>query len=318
MRDPRAAWRSFLFEDTWLKALSLVLALGAWWWVQGQQTATEPLRIVLDWQLPDDLVPTTTLPTSATAIVQGPRSLIRRARLLRPTIVADLREEGLGTHDVQIAGYGIDRLPAGLTVLTVTPETETVELDRRVRRKMPVQPIWVGTADETHAVRGVSVVPDVVEVAGAREAIAGLRVVNTVPLDVSEWKETRTVRLPLDLPSGVAVTEPWQGEVTVEIASVITEKQIQGVPVVVLGRDDWRPAKGHETLTVTLRGPTEVLLALRVDHVFARVDLPLQISGDQVTATYQAARAPRLEILTPRSDAVEVQGTPGPVLLERR
>lgn len=327
MRGPRARWavrdlrallRAWIVEDPGLKALSLVLALGAWWWVQGQQVATEPLRIVLDWRLPAELVPTTSLPTAATAIVQGPRSAIRRARLLRPTIVADLSDEGQGTQDVRLASYGIERLPPTLSVVTFTPEILALRLDKKVTRKVVVEPVTVGSPAERHTVDTVSLEPDVVELVGAREVVVGLRSVRTTALDVTGWTEGRTVPVGLELPAGVGTSVPWAGKVTVGVTSLVGEQTIQGVPVMVWGAPGWRPADGMETLTVTLRGPTEILRAMRVDHVVARVEVPAATERNRLTATFQAAEAPRLEILLPRPDVVEVLGRPGPVDVERR
>lgn len=313
-----ALLRAWLIEDPWLKVLAFALAAGAWWWVQGQETATEAVRISLEWTLDERVVAVDPLPSSATAIVQGPRGVIRRARADRPSIAIDLREERAGTHEVRLASYGIERMPSGLSVVAFTPESTSVRLDDRLTRKLPVNPVWVGTPANEHAVRGVSVEPDTVEISGPRTLVTGLRAVDTLGVDVSGWTEGRTVSIGLDLPPTVSGPQGWAGRVEVELASLMATQTIQGVPVFVWGRPNWVPEEGSETVTVTLKGPTEVLRNLRVDHVVARVELPGEPTQARYEARYQAAKAPRLEILVPRPDVIEVSNTPGPVEVVRR
>lgn len=310
--------QAWVVADPWLKVLSVVLAAVAWLWVQGKEVATEPVRIDLEWRFADDVVPATPPPASATAIVQGPRAVIRRARVDRPKIRVELEVERRGRHEVRLGSYGVEGLPAGLTVVAFAPEDVAIELDDKAQRRLPVNVVTVGKPAERHVLGAVDVDPDVVRVEGPRSVLGALRGVDTAPVDVSGWDTSREVPVALDLAVGLAPVEPWVGRASVEVSSLTAEQTIQGVPVVVWGRPDWAPVAGSETITVTLRGPAEVLRSLRVDHVIAKVEVPADGARDRYTARYQADRAPRLEIVLPRPDVVEVAGVPGPVDVVRR
>jgi YbbR domain-containing protein len=310
--------RAWVVADPWLKLLSVALAAVAWLWVQGKEVATEPVRIDLAWHFADDVLPATPPPASATAIVQGPRAAIRRARVERPRIRVELEVERRGRHEVRLGSYGVEGLPSGLAVVAFAPEDVSIELDDRAQRRLPVSVVTVGRPADRHVLGAIGVEPEVVRVEGPRTALAALRAVDTAPIDVSGWDEPRQVPVALELPVGLATVEPWTGRASIEVDSLTAEQTIRGVPVIVWGRSDWAPAEGSETLTVTLRGPAEVLRSLRVDHVLARVEIPADGARDRYTARYQADRAPRLEIVVPRPDVVEVAGVPGPVEVVRR
>ncbi|MCB9681560.1 MAG: hypothetical protein H6733_08835 [Alphaproteobacteria bacterium] len=295
----------------------MLVALSAWFWVQSQTTDTGTVRVGLAYRVPDELVSVPPLLNSANVIVQGPRALIRRAQGERPRIVVDVRDAGVGRHAIRLDAIDIDGMPGGLTVVAYSPEVVEVSLDERTRRMVPVAPARVGRPAEAHAVSVTRVVPDVVEVSGPREIVDALTQISSMPFDISGWSESRAVPVALDLPRGVETVEPWNGEAEVVITSLTREQTIQDVPVV-LTDFAYEPAPGSERLTIKVVGPSDVLLGMRLDHVIAKVELPRDADADHYTATYDADRPPRYEIIVPDPEEVTVADPPPAVELVRR
>jgi YbbR domain-containing protein len=296
--------------------LALLLAFSAWLWVQSQETDTARVRLNMAYRLPDELVAVDPLPTNAAVIVQGSRGAIRQAQRHRPTMVVDLADEGVGTHEARLETYAIEGLPSGLELVAFTPDTVPVRLDERARRNVAVRGRWMGEPAPAHEVRGVRVTPAVVEITGPREVVEQLDRIDTLPIDISGWTEGRTVPAELDLPRNLATTSPFEGEAEVEIVSLTSSRQLAQVPVVVPD-PAWRPASGSETIAVKLSGPTDVLRSLRADQVLARVELPPGAKGSRYTVAYGSERPPRFEILLPRAE-VRVESAPATVEVERR
>lgn len=309
-------WR-VLARDAGLRLLSLLVAAVAWLWVQGQQTRSERVRVDLEFVVADNLVASETLQSTATAVVEGPLSAIRRAQIYRPTLRLDLGKERAGTHEVPLTEGTLDGMPAVLRVTGWVPDAVRVRLETRARRSVPVEAQWAGEPAAGGTVGKVRVTPEVVEVTGPRAVVQELESVKTRPIDLAGWTASSEVPVELDLPRGVEPTAPWAGAAAVEIDTPRAEATFSGVAVVVRGSGEWRPAPGAESLQVTLEGPTRLLRAIRSDRIVAMVEVPSSTSATTLSAAFQAERVPRYELVFPREDAVRVAEPPPAIPLVR-
>lgn len=311
-------WLRALVSHPWTKLLSLVLAVAAWFWVQGQEVSTATVRVALAYRMPEGLVSVNALPTSASLSVTGPRAAVRRAQRDRPQLLVDLGDEGMGTLDVMLDSYELVGLVPGVERGSFRPEVVNVRLDEEIVRNVRVEPAWLGDPAVGHAVQSVGLDPEVAEVRGARANVEGLEVVKTLPVDISGWTEGQEVDVALDLPRGVTTGEDWRGLVSVQVVNQITEMGLD-VPVRL-----WDPslpyavAEGSTEIAVRLKGPTTVLRTLPTDRIVAWVELPEGASASRYEVRFQAAQPPRYEVWLPRPDVVEVVGVPGAVVVEKR
>lgn len=311
-------WVLGLGRDPGLKLAALLFSLLAWTWVQSQESDTARVRVQLDLRFSDRLVPVEPPPATASVIVTGPRVLIRRAQAERPRLLVDLRDEGVGPHDIHLDAYPLEGLPSGLALVGFAPEVLPVRLDQRARRNLKIEAAWVGDAAADHDVERVTVDPRMVEVTGPRSVLDELSRLRTMPIDVSGWDTSRDMDIELDLPRGVETLATWHGTASVDVSSVLKVITLTDVPVVVLRNDGYLPAPDDTTITVSLEGPTRVLDELVSDHILATVSLPEGASAGRYNATFEAARAPRLDLVYPRPDVVRVKVAPEPVTVVRR
>lgn len=320
--DPRAylarAWRG-LFRDPGTKGMALLLAATAWLWVQSQTLTVRSVRVDLDVVTPESLVAVGELPTAVTAVVEGTRTALRRAARGDRVLTVDLSDAVEGPQELQLDAFEVAGLSGAVRVVRIQPEALRVRLDARATRAASVRPILLGEVSPTVEVASSTVRPDVVELSGPRSVLSQLDVVRTAPIDVSGISEDTRRPASLELPRGVRVVGDWGGEVEIELTKVRGEKTLSGVPVSIVARDGgpWSADAASRQLTVVVAGPTKVLRDLRPDQVYGVVHLPPAPDGDVLVATYQAARAPRLEIVLPWPDQLEVVGTPGPVTVVR-
>ncbi len=304
-------------DSPWLVLLSAILAVMAWLWVQGQQVTSARVRVDLDLRVADNLVNTAPTVSSASAVVEGPLSAIRRAQLLRPSVVVDLTRERTGVHQVPLEGMPVVGLPAGLGVEGLNPEVLEVRLEPRVRRSVKVQGVVTGAPASGLTVAAVRVEPAEVAVSGSRSAVSALEAVSTRPVSLASWTVSGDAAVELELPAGVELVEAWSGKLLVDIVAEKATLTVSDVPVVVRGAPGWRAAPGSERVSVTVEGPAEVLRSLGLDRVIAVVDLPPDPSGARYTARFRAGRAPRMDILLPREDVLTVVTPPPPVEIVR-
>jgi YbbR domain-containing protein len=242
-------------DSPWLVLLSAILAVMAWLWVQGQQVTSARVRVDLDLRVADNLVNTAPTVSSASAVVEGPLSAIRRAQLLRPSVVVDLTRERTGVHQVPLEGMPVVGLPAGLGVEGLNPEVLEVRLEPRVRRSVKVQGVVTGAPASGLTVAAVRVEPAEVAVSGSRSAVSALEAVSTRPVSLASWTVSGDAAVELELPAGVELVEAWSGKLMVDIVAEKATLTVSDVPVVVRGAPGWRAAPGSERVSVTVEGP---------------------------------------------------------------
>jgi YbbR domain-containing protein len=293
------------------------VAVLAWWWVQNQETTTARVPVRLVYEFPEGLVSVDPLLNSATFLVSGPRAVTRQAALSKASLRVDLRQAGIGPYEMPLEGLAVEGMPAGVEVVAHSPEVVRVRLDERRKRSVQVRARLVGEPAADHVIED-SVSPAVVEIVGPRQVIDEVEVLETQPIDVSGWTDSREVPVQLALPRQCNTTQEWNGVAHLEIQSLSTTVTLTDVEVFVRSHRDWVPQEGSERISVRLTGPTKLLRGLRPTRVFAVIDLPSKPQGERYVASFEASKPPRLELVHPWPEQVQVAETPDPVVVVRR
>lgn len=311
--DP-AAW----LANPSLKILSLVLALATWLYVQAGESTDERLAVPLAWVLPTDLVNTEPLPSLAYVTVRGTRAAVNKFRSEPLEMVIDLSTYEPGPHTVELDPVPLDGLPQTIERLSTAPQTVEVSLEPAVERNVEVSPIQVGDPATGHAVISLMPEPRYVKVRGPRSVLASLKEVPTNPIDVTELAEDVTVDVALDLPPGVAPTEPVEVHTRITVSSRTEKRTVPGVPVYVWGATGWRVEPGE--LAVTVEGPAGRVAALQRPELAAFVYLPASPSGDRYEVSFVAGDGfePRIAVLEMSGSGIVPVGTePSTVVVTR-
>jgi YbbR domain-containing protein len=286
------------------KLLSLLVALGAWLWVQGEEVVQAQVRVNVTWELPEDLVTEAPLPRSVLVTLRGARNVVRRVRDTQPTMALDLSDVDVGEHRIEFGMANIRGLPSGAEVVSHTPASVGIALDRLATRKVRVRAVRVGEPDHTVAVVGVTLDPAVVTVQGPAQAIADLVEVSTVPIDVTGLAGDSRVPFEVELPQGAAVIGVSRLSAEVDVEDRFTRRTFSTVPVYVWQQPDWRPIT--EAIQVQLEGPAAELRSLASDSVLAFVHLPREPSRTRYAADFGPSEGLRVRIVHPGSSEVKV------------
>lgn len=285
------------------KLASLLLAIGAWWYVQGGQVTEVKLRAAIEWKLPPGLATTEPLPQSVTLSLKGSRSAIRRAQHAEVHLSADLSEIQVGEHTVELASLDPQGLTQGVNITAWSPSSVRLVLDEESVRKVRVKLVTVGDPPSGYSVIRSSIEPGVVEVKGSRIVTSQLLDVSTKPVDVSGLMGDFDAPVELDLPWGVEPAGGTQVRCHIDVEPVVERRVFEDIPLVVRNS-----AFGSTTTTVsvTLQGPTAELRAIDPTQVAALVELP----DDAIRSRYEVAFGPkegvRIAVVHPAMDAVRV------------
>jgi hypothetical protein len=270
-----------LLDHPLQKLLAVVVALGAWMYVQGQQVVEDRVRAQIMWRLPTGQTTLEPLPTTLTATVAGSRAALKRAAHATLKMQLDLRESEIGDHGVELSPVALEGVPAGVTVVDLSPSSVSFVLDEVTTRKMKVNPILVGDPAPGYVVDGVRIEPSVVDVSGPRLVIADQLDISTKPIDVSDIDGPREVPVELDLSWGVT----YAGDdivAKIRVDARDDSLNLTNRPVVVLD-----PAGGWAVsaagVDVELQGPAAALSAL--DHT--RISVLVYLPDEQTQSRYQ-------------------------------
>jgi YbbR domain-containing protein len=156
-----------------------------------------------------------------------------------------------------VRGYDreLDLRPIG-----IRPQTVELQLERRVSRRVPVEPrLRLSAAPGFAVIRPVLLQPDSVTLRGAETEVASVERVATEQAVLEELRTTVTRELQLAPPEGLRSVD-WDPEAvlaTVEVDSLV-ERSVER-PVQLRGPAAGMVALDRESVEVRLRGPATVV-----------------------------------------------------------
>jgi hypothetical protein len=282
LSDVALFFRSAFLENLGLKIFSLLLALGLFAVLRGQQErqqSTIPVAVIL--RLPPESAERelmTPIPANIHATLRGSTRAI--AQLIQsgiPPIEIDLRD---GNRDVLAFEPSMLSLPREVDVAIIDPPRIRLEWQSIVTRRIPLQASITGKPTDGYVVKGeLEVDPQQVAVRGPASLVEVMQFVRLAAFDVSGLTEgVHRRRVAMDAPpSRVSALGPTSANVSVTIARRVSEMKFANRPVEVVGATGGYAVP--RTVDVTIVGPPEVVRALRAEQVVPRVQLPQDDGG---------------------------------------
>lgn len=293
----------WIFGNAPYKVAAILVAIGAWLYVQSDEMHIEPVKARIDWTMADGVVSVDALPTHITLQVLGTRAAIRRARRGDITVEADLRNIGPGQHALEFAPMPVGGLPSGLEVRSHAPSGVRFSLDRVGERRVEIRPQIVGQPAPGFTVASVEIQPPVVSLRGANSKIDSFTTVRTEPIDVTGLSSGTKIPAVLDLPQGVEPAEAIELEAAIEVLALNEQRTFSGVPVHVWGTTSWQSSV--PLVQVVLQGPAAVLRELSPEDVTVFLHPPISGVRTRQTVTWKGDGAARMRVLHAAGDQVE-------------
>lgn len=277
LADLTAFLRAAFLENLGLKIFSLVLAVGLFAVLRGQQDRqqrTIPVAVIL--RLPPESAERelmTPIPANVHVTLRGStRAIDQLIQSGVPPIEIDLRA---GNRDLLVFEPKLLSLPRDVDVTIIDPPSIRLEWQSIVTRRIPLQASITGKPTEGYVVKGEpEVEPQQVTVRGPASLVEVMQFVRLAAFDVSGLTEgVHRRRVAMDAPPNrVSILGPPSATVSVTIARRVSEVKFANRPIEVVGT-----TSGYvipRTVDVTIVGPPEVVRALRPEQVVPRVALP--------------------------------------------
>ena len=205
--------------------------------------------------------------------VTGPESDVARIAAVLATVrfgdgQTDIEAPNTPAIPVDAAGVPIDGLQIDPGVVTVTVAVLPIATTRTV----PVVFTLRGAVAPGYWVVGVAMDPFAVTVRGEENVLTTLDRVETAPIDVGALTATRSLRVALELPSGVTLLRPTDVAVTVTVQPLAGTRGFNAA-VQVMGLATGQSVElDLATVTVLVAGAVPTLATLGPEQIIATVD----------------------------------------------
>lgn len=269
----------WLFDHWGLKLVSLILAIGFWFYVVGEESIEFTKTIPIEILAPNEKLSIVKSSTSFLEVTfQSPRHLfsaLSSANITARHKIQGAEKAGEYSFNVQSSDF---LLPAPeIRITKIFPSYITVTLDEVIVKKLAIKEDLMGDPAFGYRVdeKSIDLDPNAVLVEGPKAALEKMDTIKTEPIQlvgrVRSFRRTVRIHQGLDLKVvGDGITE-----VQVTIIPEVTEKELKNVPVKPLGipsRDHLAELKSSD-IPLILAGPRAVLEQVAPQDILAYVEV---------------------------------------------
>jgi len=279
--------KHWLLHNWGLKVISLVLAVGTWYYAVGEENI-EVLRVIpLKVQMSSKQMTVSEISAEVVQVtLSAPRALIVNLTSQDIQAVHKIGPEikTAGEYSFRLEPTEINLPSFQIRVVKIMPEIMTVKLDELIVQKLEIQPDFVGEPAVGYKLLTdeLRMDPNAVLAQGPKGVLEKMKSAKTEPIDlvgrIRSFHRTAEVKLP----PGVKPMSESLVNVYIPIREEFGEKEFKDVPVRILrspaasGVVDLSPDK----VTLMLRGSKLYLEKLAPETLLAYVDLADLTKGD--------------------------------------
>src|SRR5262245_51319914 len=270
-RDLREALR----HNRGLKIVSLLLAFFLWFSINvSERDAERVLELpVVVRKLPPDLIVANTPDKAVTATLRGPRTILDGVDEQRGRVALDLSAATPGEMRIELAPDMIrPDLPRRLKLVRLEPQRLKVQVERLMRRRVPVRAELAGAPALGYMTAESSVRPAEVEVAGPKSKVEDLKEIRTEPIDMQGMERGFQRNTLLAWAGDLVSFTPDHVLVSVSVEEVSVSREFKDVPVAVINAHGRDVVLDPPRADVTLSGPQRLLHNFKLDDGVVTVD----------------------------------------------
>ena len=287
-----------MISNTYLKILSVVIAIFLWFIVVMGQIETKSLTVPVTLiNAPKGYVAVASVP-NVSVRVSGAAKVLASMNYSSVMLQIDVNSLPIGDSSRQIILENDFKTPIGVEVIEVEPKEFIVTIDQIDTKKIRVAPAFIGDTAHGFKVESVSVKPDLVEIEGARSKLKDISFISTLPVNMSGVKESSVFSIGFSAEEGVKSINPDSVEVRVRMRPDIITKNLKDVPILCMDLIGGLSLKGTPKLSsVRVTGRSDL-----VDNFLSVSTFVVNCSQITKPGVYSGAVAYRTT-----SDGVEVE-----------
>ncbi len=259
-----------------LKVLSILIAITLWVVVFGSRTIEITKEIPFEVVMSDDQVLVDPVPEKIVIRMTGPKAFLRTVstRLEEP-IRANIKNLKTGVFTHRIYSDSI-KLPLGVKVQSINPNVIQIRAEELKHKLVAVKLETMGTVPEGFKLLRAEVLPAQIRIRGPKNRISALTSLSTLPIDLSNLKETVIEPLAFDFKSLGIEPDSSLPELNIEIQGKGQGFRVKHVPLKM--RATGKATADDDEVTVIVR--TDDATKVEGDSVKAEVDVRDMQAGE--------------------------------------
>ena len=263
---------NYIFHNFWYKLAALGLAVVIWVIIQGEQILEINREVAINLTIPDGYAIRGETSRVVAMTIKGPRVMVMEtARILK----ADIEIPALKAkrYRVRVTPEQIKGVNQRLN-LTIHEPYFWVYVDETSTRTVPIRYIPHGTPAEGFFVKKVVLEPSHVKITGLKSDLLKIREVSTIPVDISDIKESKTFEKALIPPQDILLNQMSIGStiVNVQIGDSYINKRFGSILIEPIG-SKYTSQISPKYASLVIQGTPSVLKFLKGEELKAFVDL---------------------------------------------
>jgi YbbR domain-containing protein len=196
--------QNLLRRNLWLKTIALGLAVALWWFVAGESKVQVGFIVPLEIRnIPSGLTITNKVDRQVEVRLAGPPSLLGTLKPSDINAAIDLTGSKPGKQVIPVDDRSI-RVPPGIKVQRIYPDTVEVSVERLERRSLPVVARFVGGAEARRRISKIEIVPSSLDVEALPEDFLRLKSLSAIVVIPETGSENFTENVRVELREGHA------------------------------------------------------------------------------------------------------------------
>lgn len=175
----------WMLKDIWVKVASFLMAVMLWATVVmlGQSVSTVEVPVQFR-NVGEGHIVADPGVQSVVVSFKGHERIIQRLRPEDFTVMIDMQDKGPGRHSYEIGPSDVS-FPSTVRIVGIKPSLLNLRVDEKFEKALPVRAVVTGAPHKGYSMRGVEVVPGEVRAEGLKGDLAGVRWVDTKPVDIA-------------------------------------------------------------------------------------------------------------------------------------
>jgi YbbR domain-containing protein len=254
-----------------LKFLSILIGITLWVVVFGSRTIEVTKEVPFEVVMSDDQILVDPVPDKVLFRLTGPKAFLRSiTNRIEDPIRANIKElkTGIFTHRVYSDSI---KLPLGVKVQAITPNVIQLRVEELKRKMVSVKLVTTGEVASGFKVVRTEVLPPQVRIKGPKNRISSLTVLPSLPVDISNLRETTIVPLAFDFKALGLEPDSSLPELNVEIQGKGQAFRVRHVPLKI--RTTGKAKSDDEEVTVIVRTDPADNVKIDGEQVKAEIDV---------------------------------------------
>ncbi len=221
------------FQKFSLRVFAILSGFLLWLYVLSSAQTKIEKKVNIHFILPEHHAIINHVQKEITYTLEGPRALVRNLLNRKKNIKVNIKNiyrNKKKKYEIAINNIGMN-FPFGVKVLSVEPRKLTVELDKKLTKKIPVILQSIGEIPSDHKLIQETILPQSITVSGPESLVRKIKEVKTLPISLNNITQSDSKKLSLYLLDDRVKYSQYDVDYQFEVQPTRANLLIKNVPI---------------------------------------------------------------------------------------